>query len=189
MTGPQRALCIALFALGLSSCAAEVRSIPDNYAMGARDESVVIGRAIIDLTGGGTQPIAFFDHLDAIQIEVENAATGESYWMVCDQTGSDSSFFVALPSGSYGITGVRKGQMEGSPTGHFSVGAGQVVYIGTLKFAGSGIGASIAASVLGNRPTMPGDWLVEDEYAIMAKSFQEKFPQLGHDVVKSLVQQ
>ena len=191
MTGPQRILYVVVFALGLSSCATttELRSIPDKYGTGPREESVVIGRVVIDLSGGSIKPIGFFDRLDAIRIKVETSTTGESYWIVCDQTGSDSNFFVALPPGQYRITQVQKGQLQSKPFGRFTVGKSQVVYIGTLKFTGRGLGAGVAASVLAGRTTLPGDWLVEDEYLDVAKSFRERFPHLSHEVVKSLVAQ
>lgn len=187
MTAPHRVFCVVILALGLSSCATVVRSIPANYAMATREESVVIGRVVIDLSGGSIQPIGFFDRLSTIQVKVENSTTGESYWIVCDQTGSDSNFFVALPPGQYNLTQVQKGQMESKPSGRFTVGTSQVVYIGTLKFTGRGLGAGIAASVLAGRTSLPGDWLVEDEYLSVAKSFRDTFPHLGHEVVKSLI--
>lgn len=167
-----------------------VRSIPDNYAMGIREESVVIGRVVIDLSGGSIQPIGFFDRLDAIQVTVASLNTGETYSIVCDQSGSSSNFYVALPPGQYKITRVQKGQLESIPSGHFTAGKNEVVYVGTLKFTGRGIGAGITASLLaGGRTTLPGDWQVGDEYSIVVKSFQERFPRLNQEVVKSLIAQ
>ena len=79
MTGPHRIFCLVLFALGLSSCATSLRSIPANYGMGTNEESVVIGRVVIDLSGGSIQPIGFFDRLSTIEVQVENSTRGESY--------------------------------------------------------------------------------------------------------------
>ena len=79
--------------------------------------------------------------------------------------------------------------MESTPSGRFTVGKSQVVYIGTLKFAGHGLGAGIAASVQAGRTTLPGDWLVVDEHLVVEKSFREKYPHLSHEAVKSLIAQ
>ena len=186
-------LWVVLVALGLSTCATttEVRSIPDNYATEGREESVVIGRVVIDLSGGSIKPIGFFDRLDAIRIQVKSSTTGESFVIVCDQVGSDSKFFVALPSGQYTITQIQKGNLQSRPVGRFAVGKSQVIYVGTLQFAGRGLGASVAASMAaGGRSTvLAGDWLVIDEQSAVAKYYQERFPRLSHEVVKSLITQ
>ena len=181
--------CVVIFTLGLTGCATTLHTIPTNYSMGTNEESVVIGRVVIDLSGGSIQPIGFFDQLFKITVTVENHTTGKSYEIVCDQGGSDSNFFVALPPGQYGITQIQKGNLKSTPSGRFTVGKSQVVYIGTLKFTGRGLGAGIATSALAGRTTLPGDWLVVDEHLVVEKSFREKYPHLSHEVVKSLISQ
>lgn len=181
---------VVIFALGLTSCATTLHSIPTNYAMGTNEESVVIGHVAIDLSGGSAiKPIGFFDRLSNIQVAVANETTGKSYEIVCDLAGSDSDFYVALPAGGYRITKIKKAQLESSPPGRFTVGNGQVIYIGTLKFAGAGLGTSIAASMGSSGARLSGNWLVEDEYPVAVKSFREKYPQMNQEVVKSLLAQ
>ena len=189
MKRPNRIFCVVIFALGLTGCATTLHTIPTNYAMGTNEESVVIGRVTMDLSGGGVKPIGFFDRLNKINVIVENHTTGKSYEIVCDQGGSDSNFFVAILPGQYSVSKLRKGNLESSPPGRFEVGKGQVMYIGTLKFVGRGLSAGIWASVLAGRTTLPGDWLVEDEYLVEVKSFREKYPHISQEVIKSLIAQ
>ena len=188
MRGLTRISCVVIFALLLTSCATTLESIPANYAMRASEESVVIGGVAIDLSGSSVKPIGFFDRLNKIQISAKNTTTDKDFEIVCDQGGSDSNFYVALPPGEYRVTKVRKAQLESAPPGRFTVGKGQIVYIGSLKFVGRGLGAGIAASLLAGRTSFPGDWLVSDEYLGVVKSFREKYPSLGHEVVKSLME-
>lgn len=162
---------------------------PPNYAMRTNDESIVIGCVTIDLSGGTIKPIGFFDRLSKIKVTVKNHTTGKSYVVVCDQDGSDSNFFVALPPGQYSVSKVEKGNLESLPSGCFVVGEGQVIYIGTLKFIGQGLGAAVAFNVLGGRNSLPGNWLVADDYSMVVTSFREKYPHLSQEVTKSLIAQ
>ena len=93
------------FALGLAGCATAVTSIPPDYSLGAKDEAIVLGRVAIDLW---VKPIDFFDRLNSIALVVRNTTTGNDYTIYCDQSGSESEFYVALPYGSYSHLKVTK---------------------------------------------------------------------------------
>ena len=188
MRGLTRISCVVIFALVLASCATTLESIPAHYAMQPGEESVVIGRVAIDLSGSSIKPIGFFDRLNKILISAKNTTTDKDFEIVCDQGGSDSNFYVALPPGEYRITKVRKAQLESTPPGRFTVGKGQIIYIGSIKFVGRGLGAGIVASLMAGRTSFPGDWLVGDEYLDVVRSFREKYPGLGNEVVKSLME-
>ena len=181
-----------LLGLGLTGCATTLQTIPADFTFGVKEESVVIGRVIIDM---GVKPIAFFDSLAKIEVALERVGgpvlketTGTTYTMVCDKSCRDSNFFLALPPGNYHVTKVVLGQLEFRPSGRFEVELGQVTYLGTLKFASAGMGTSMAASVLMGRGTVVGRWQVVDEYESSVKAFRERYPQMKQEVVKNLMQ-
>ena len=103
MTIPRRVITILLF-LGLTGCALtnKAQTIPASFSVEGKEKSVVIGRMITD---HGTlfveKPLGLFDRLSSMDILVGNEATGKIVIMVCDQSGSDSNFYVALPPGRY----------------------------------------------------------------------------------------
>ena len=183
---------LMILALGLTGCATTLHTIPTDFVLGDKEESVVIGRVINDM---GVKPIGFFDRLSTIQVEIErvggpvlNETTGTSYIIACDKTCRDSNFFVTLPPGNYRITKIVLGQLESRPSGRFEIGKGQVIYLGTLKFVSAGIGQSILGSIAGGGQTrVVGDWRVENEYESAAKSFRERYPQMNQEIVKSLL--
>lgn len=174
---------ILCFALGLVGCATTLHTLPPNFALGTKEESVVAGRVTIDM---GVKPVEFFDRLNKIELTVKNEASGKDYVIVCDAGGSDSNFYVALPPGLYSVKKFKKAQLESAPSGRFVVGEGQVVYIGTLKFVRRQGAGSFALGVLMGGAIL-GDWRVEDEYEEMVRSFREKYPQMNQEVVKSLI--
>ena len=187
MTIPKRIITILLF-LGLAGCAFtnKVQTIPASFSVEGKEESVVIGRMITDHgTLFGAKPLGFFDRLSSMELLVGNEATGKIVIMVCDQSGSDSNFYVALPPGRYRLAKLLRSsgsrQFEQTektlvftspPIGRFEAGSGQVMYIGTLKLEYRGF--------LEN-------WQVKDEYDDMVKPFRERYPQMNQDIVKSLM--
>jgi len=174
--------------LFLSGCAATLHTIPTDFALGAKEESVVIGRVTFVMgTLMGLKPIGFFERLGKSHLTVVNQATGDSYVIVCDKSGSDSNFYVALPPGQYRLSKWERGNLTSSLIGRFSVGKGQVIYIGTLKFVrGQGVGNFLLGVVVDG---FPGEWRVEDEYEGTVRSFREKYPHISQEVEKSPIAQ
>jgi uncharacterized lipoprotein YmbA len=187
MTIPKRIFMVILV-LGLTGCAFtnKLQTIPASFSVEGKEESVVIGRMItVHGTFLGAKPLNFFDRLSSMELTVGNETTGKIFIVVCDQSGSDSNFYVALPPGRYRLAELRRSSGErqfqeavakvvftSPPIGRFEVGKGQVIYIGTLKLEYRGF--------LHN-------WQVENEYEDVVKSFHERYPQMNQDIVKSLV--
>jgi hypothetical protein len=184
-----RVICVVIFALGLTACATKFNTIPTDFALGAKEESVVIGRVTIIMgTLMGLKPIGFFERLGTSQLTVENEATGEDYVIVCDKSGPDSNFYVALPPGQYRFSKWERGNLTSPLAGRFGVGTGQVVYIGTLKWARrQDAGSFVAGAFQGPGGSLIGDWQVEDEYEDAVKSFRGQYPQISQEVVRSLI--
>lgn len=178
-------VCVTLV---LAACATRVHDIPSSYVLTGDSESVVIGRLIAELTGpGGLKPLAFFEKLTHMHLTIRNEATDESYEIVCDESGMNARFYVALPAGRYSLAKATINQLESSPRGGFSVSGGEAVYIGTLRFRNGGFGVSVAASVATGATTFLGDWAVEDHEAEAVADFRQKFPQFESPVRKSLI--
>ena len=184
----KRVLAIVILLLALSGCATTLHTIPTNFSLGGSEESIVIGHLIIDW---GVKPIEFFDRHETMPLTVKNESSGKSYAIVCDEGGSDSRFFVVLPVGRYRISQLVKGRNEWggwlNPLGHFEVGAGQVVYIGALKWVQSKLSTTIIAGVLTGGHFFPGSLFVEDTYEEDAYSFRERYPHIDQQIVKSII--
>jgi tetratricopeptide (TPR) repeat protein len=166
--------------------------------LGAKDESVVIGRLVLDPV---KQPLPFFANLIRMGLVVTNEATQIDYTLVCDGTALDSEFFVSLPPGQYRFLHVRDSRVgwvktasgdwvPGGPSSgtftlnwllpfripypRFEVRAGEVQYLGTIRFLGAGRDSSLLGG---------GSWLIEDESAKTIKSFRERYPRITQTVV------
>ena len=189
MKRPNRMFCVVIFALGLTACATKLHTIPADFALGAKEESVVVGRVTIVMgTLMGLKPIGFFERLGTSQLTVENEATGEGFVIVGDKSGSDSNFYVALPPGQYRLSKWERGNLTSRLMGRFGVGKGQVIYIGTLKFARrEDVGSFLEGAFQVPGGGVIGDWQVEDEYEDAVKSFREQYPHISQEVVKSLI--
>jgi len=182
---------IVILSLGLTGCAIanKLQTIPASFSIEGEEESVVIGRVIFDPgTLFGMKPIGFFDRLDKMELMVGNETTGKIFIVVCDQSGSDSNFYVALPPGKYRLAKWQKGSggweaqsqedrekgvFTSPPMGRFEVGKSQVIYIGMLRLNWRGF---------------LDTWQVENEYEDAVKSFRERYPQINQEIVKSLMQ-
>jgi len=186
-----RVICVVIFALGLTACATKFNTIPTDFALGAKEESVVIGRVTIVMgTLMGLKPIGFFERLGTSQLTVENEATGEDYVIVCDKSGPDSNFYVALPPGQYRFSKWERGNLTGPLAGRFGVGKNQVIYIGTLKWGRrQDAGSFLAGAFMVPGGGLIGDWQVEDEYEDAVKSFRGQYPQISQEVLRSLIAQ
>ena len=178
-----------IFALGLTGCATTLHTIPTDFTLGDKEESVVIGRVTIVMgTLMGLKPIGFFERLGTSQLTVENEATGEDSVIVCDRNGPDSNFYVALPSGQYRFSKWERGNLTSPLNGRFGLGKGQVIYIGTLKWSRrQDMGSFLAGAFQGPGGGFIGDWQVEDEFEDAVKSFRERYPQMNQEIVKSLL--
>jgi hypothetical protein len=160
----------------LIGCATTRTTIPQDYTLGTKDESVVIGRLVLDLE---KPPLPFFANLMRMALAVRNEATQIDYALSCDRTGLDSEFFASLPPGKYQFVHASAG--DGIlpfrvPIPRFEVGAGQVQYLGTIRFRGQAGDSSLRGG---------GIWLIEDESAKTIKSFRERYPRIPQPVVKS----
>jgi hypothetical protein len=168
---------LAMLALAWTACATSVKSLPAGYAGGGSTEAVVIGRVLTGLQ----KPVIF---ASAARLKVEHA-NGEDYEIVCDQPDPNSYFFVALPPGSYRLKGVTYGQMEGSLGGRLEV-AERVNYVGDLTFVlDTRVGTLLAGAVLG---ALVGEWRVMDQYEDAVLLIQRRYPQLGGEVVRTLIE-
>ena len=164
------ALTAAFCIFFLIGCATMLLTIPQDYTLGAKDESVVIGRLVVDLD---IPPLGFFANLGRMGLTVRNETTEKDYGLVCDRTGLDSEFYVSLPPGRYRFVRVNAmNAVSQLPPARFEVGAGQVLYLGMIRYRGQ--------SLLG-----PGRWLVDDESEKTVKSFRERYPRITRPVVKS----
>ena len=186
-----RIFCVAIFALGLTSCATKFNTIPTDFALGAKEESVVIGRVTIIMgTLMGLKPIGFFERLGTSQLTIQNEATGEDYIIVCDKSGPDSNFYIALPPGQYRFSKWERGNLTSPLAGRFVAGKGQAIYIGTLRWSRrQDSGSFIAGAFQGPGGSFIGDWQVEDEYEEAVKSFRGQYPRISQEVVKALIAQ
>lgn len=144
----------------------------------------MIGRVV-----SGRPKIEFFDKRVEISVIVQNQSSGEDFEIECDQRGIVCNFFVSLPPGQYSISEVKKGNLVSKPTGRFTVGSGQLIYIGTLRFLDAGLGPSLLASMTSNRSQVVGNWIVEDEYSVAVVIFRERYPHLSQEIAKSLITQ
>lgn len=180
----------------------EKQTLPQDFTLGAKDESVVIGRLVLDPVNA---PLPFFANLIKMGLAVRNEATQTDYTLVCDGTTLDSEFFALLPPGQYRLLHVRDSRaawfktasgdwaLPQPPAGsaipsrainwllpfripypRFEVRAGEVQYLGTIRF----LGAGDASSLLGG-----GNWLVENESTKTIKSFRERYPRITQPVV------
>ncbi len=175
------------FVLGLGGCVTSVTSIPPDYSLGAKEEAIVIGRVSIELW---VKPLEFFDRLNSIALVVRNVTTGKDYTIHCDQRGSESDFYVALPYGRYSLLRVEKGNMQitGSASHLFEVRKDQIAYLGTLKFVYRGQGAGdIIRDAIWGLGSMPLQSLTIDETDKTLKSFREKYPQVSQPIEKRLM--
>jgi len=182
---------VVILALGCGGCAIanKLQTIPTGFSVEGKEESVVIGRMVFDPgTVFGMKPIGFFDRLDKMELMVGNETTGKIFIIVCDQSGSDSNFYVALSPGRYRLAKWQKGsggwemQSQGDrekgvftspPIGRFEVGKSQVIYIGMLKFIRRGFLET---------------WQVENKYEDAVNSFRGRYPQINQEIMKSLMQ-
>jgi hypothetical protein len=174
---------IALLLPVLSGCATTLHSIPPDRASLPAQQSVVFGRVSLDF---GKHAIGFFDHVNTIHLTVRNLGTDERYEIVCDQGGSDSEFFVAIPPGDYRMEKQEKGNAGSEAHARFTVPPNQVVYLGTFRYVDAGLGASIGASLLSGGTTIAGKWRVQDDFQAASTAFQSGHPKLVASPVKAL---
>lgn len=177
-----RSLIAALIPV-LSGCATTLHSIPPDQASLPAQQSVVFGRVTLDF---GKHAIEFFDHMNTICLTVKNLGTGELYEIVCDQGGSDSDFFVAIPPGDYWMEKQEKGNLGSQQHAKFTVPPNQVVYLGTFRYVDAGLAESIAVGVLSGGKTHAGEWHVQDDFQKATTAFQSGHPKLVASPVKSL---
>lgn len=133
----------------------------------------MIGRGEIYYTESGETDVAF--------LSLTNDATGKTYRVQYD--GSQNPplyFYVALEPGPHRVIGWDNMNRRGRVNGRFDVTAGQVVYIGTLRFTATSRAASIYAE-------LPGRLSVIDDYEQAVQAFHKYHPQISREVVKSLI--
>lgn len=173
-----------VLSLLVSGCATPLHSIPAGYEIGASGQSVVIGRTTFVMA---VKPVEFFDKLARISVFVENIESGEHYEIVCDQSGSDSEFFVVVPPGQYAVSRIEKGNLTTSFSAHFTVAPSQVIYIGNMKFLAEGFFTSMGRSILAGQSVYGGEWVVEDDFENAVATLGNRSPQLKQTVQKSLL--
>ncbi len=99
--------CVVMIAAGC--CRTTLKTIPEDFAFSAGQESVVVGRVVLDLPKARLGLFEKLAELERIDLIVRNEETGDEFDIVCDQEGSASDYFVALPPGRYCLLEVRKG--------------------------------------------------------------------------------
>lgn len=166
-------MCLVITSLALASCGVEGETISADYALGAKEESVVIGRGEVYYPESGETDVAF--------LTLMNDATEKRYRLRYDAShGRHLYFYVALKPGPHRVVGWDNMNRRGTLNGRFDVKAGQVVYIGTLRFTVRSRSASIYAG-------QPDRLSVIDDYQRAVQSFRKYYPQIKQDVVKSLI--
>ena len=150
-----------------------------------------------------------------LRLQIANQTTGESYEIVCDESGSDARFHVALPAGDYALQRVKMNKLESPISGRFSLSNGELVYIGALRRRSAGFMADVAEIAVGAAsddalrsaggytppPGTPGshmggppvavsvlaDWFAEDLYENAVSDFRERYPHLQQPVRRAIV--
>jgi hypothetical protein len=180
---PKQAFLIVLLLLGLSGCATAVSTVPADFSLGANDESVVTGQLIMDF-GSGPAP-KFFERMHTTKLTVVHQASGKKYKIVCDEGGREARFFVTLPPGSYRLDQWVWSSYSLDLNGSFTVGAGQVVYVGTLKWIRNEMSLELLG--LATLGAVPGRLVVEDRFREDIGFFRGQYPRIRQDVVKSII--
>ncbi len=173
----KHALLIA-FLIFLSGCAASVGTVPADFSLQGKEESVVFGHLIID--GRSDEVAHSLNPLDTMTLTFWNASTGKRYAVVCERGGSDARFFVALPPGQYRVTKWSDGRSSFNLRGSFEVERGAGVYIGTIKWV-----RSVSTGVLSG--ATQGTLAIEDRYAEEARLFKERYPRIQEPIVRSII--
>jgi hypothetical protein len=174
-----------LFSLFLTGCATTLKAIPRDYVIQNQGNGVVIGRFEYQYKEGKRPWLdgGFFGKLGGPTMYVEDMKTGKDYAIKLD--GAWSDFYVELPPGRYRIKKWVSGNLESGMIGRFEAAAGQVVYVGTLRFVRKQGAGSFASQVL--LDTIPGKWSVSNEHEEAAKKFREKYPRIDQEIVTSLI--
>lgn len=133
-----RPLSVAVLIIALTGCATKVHDIPSDHTLGDQPESVVFGRLVFpEPTISGMSrdnPVSrFFEGLTHLRLAIENETTGESYEIVCDESGAHARFYVSLSPGEYSLKKMTMNDYFADVNGRISVPRGEIVYVGTLR--------------------------------------------------------
>ena len=113
--------------ISISGCKSILKSIPPDYSIGSKKESIIIGR--LNLPEG----ISLGPYSEFL---AENIDTGKSYYINMDKSSPISDFYIALPNGHYYIKDVRWITMHGNPMAFFQVSQdGKVIYVDDFEEA------------------------------------------------------
>jgi hypothetical protein len=178
-------LVVGALLFGLSGCAATVHTPLLGTALKGDAESMVFGRLIVNWSAPSLFPM--LEETVAMALTVKNEATGNKYKIVCDKGGSDAEFFAVLPAGTYRLIRWEKGGVSLGLSGLFEASGGHAVYIGTLMWSRAPSNATgfFLDLLFG---CCRWQWTVEDEYGANVPVFQERYPHLGQQIMKSIVQ-
>lgn len=169
----RRAAFVAIVILVLVGCSSETQPIPCDYTLGKTGESVVIGRGEVYYPESRETDVSF--------LWLKNEATGKTYRVRYNTSHSRPLYFyMAVEPGPYQVMGWDNMNWKGSVDGRFDVKAGQVVYIGNLRFTARSRGGVLFAN-------QPGSLSVIDDYEQAVSAFHTNFPRIKQDVVKSLI--
>ena len=136
--------------------------------------SIVFGRLIIDWQEI-KPPIDTIDRLDSMKLIVMNQVSGKFYQIVCERGGRDSEFSAALPVGKYRVTKWEKGKNSRNMFEAFEVGAGQIRYIGTLRW------------FRGFFTAVQGNLTIEDSFEEETGLFKKNYPDAHGQIEKAMM--
>jgi hypothetical protein len=173
-------LTISLF---LTGCATTLKAIPRDYVVQDQGNGVVIGRFEYQYKEG-KRPLGdstFLGKIGGPKLLVEDIKTGKDYSIPLE--GAWSDFYVELPPGRYRINKWASGKLESGMIGRFEVAAGQIAYLGTLRFVREQGMKSFASQVF--LDTIPGTMSLSNECEDVTKRFRERYPQIEQEIVIS----
>lgn len=177
---------------------ATLKSIPPDFDPSQSETCIVLGRFEYAFNPGKPDDPhgKATNAMGNPQLKVKNLTTRKSFYI--DLEGGRWDFYVALPPGDYEVTEWTSGSLTADPPASFDIPACRPVdgnpsetpactarYIGTLKYAReTGKGAFWKSAMTG---AIPGTWEIVDEYEASLRSFQEKYPNLGCTLERSLL--
>ena len=176
--GRARRLWAVALVLALTGCAGTttVSSIEPGYSAGATGDAVVVGRIeMVRADGTALMPLPAM-LIGRMTLQLQSERTAVAYEIRCDVAGVLSDFYVALPPGRYRLVEWKGGNFQAQVRGGFEVPARPAVYVGTLRFTGE-------AWPRWQR----GSWSTVDAFDGTVGAFRARYPDLGGDVVRSLI--
>jgi hypothetical protein len=170
---------VFIFLFSFSACRAsfgsiETGTLTDRSSPSTGEGSFVFGHLIIDWQER-EPPIDTIERLDSMKLIVINQVSGAFYQIVCERGGRDSHFFAALPAGKYRVTKWEKGRKFRNMFETFEVGAGEIRYLGTLRW------------FRGVFTAVQGNLIIEDDFEEETDLFKKNYPEAHGPIEKAVM--